>query len=231
MRKLAILITSVIIGQGTLALSRTDDKADQILKQMHERARKINSVQASIVQDKYLPDIGQHQKNTGYLYFKPEGPNKDKLRITYRSGNEVTQDVLIDGDKIMLYQPKIKQVIITSRKAQAEQNPEFDFLAAPYGSVAGLKSRYTTAYQGDEKDPKVGPVSSAVIQLTPTGKSSFKTVTFWVDQGTWFPIQYRVAEGTGDVTTLTLSEIKKNGDVPANAFKLDLPKGTKKIER
>jgi len=232
MRKLTISAAlALAVFESTAPFSKADSKADQILGLMHERAKKISSVQASVLQDKVFSDIGRHQKNYGILYFRHEGPNKDKIRITYKSGGEVTQDLLIDGDKIMLYQPRAHQVLITSRAKQAEQNPEYDFLAAPYASVPGLKSRYTTVYVGEESDSKVGPVSTAVIRLTPHAKSSFKSVTFWIDQASWFPVQYRVDESNGDVTTLTLSDIKKNGDVPASAFKLDLPPGTKRIVR
>ena len=230
MRKLTILMTVAIIMLGSaLAFSKPDAKADQILSQMHEKSKRISTVSASIVQVKRFSQIGNRVTNAGNLYFKHEGVNKDKIRITYKSGGEVTQDVLVDGDKIMLYQPKIHQVIITSRSKLAEKNPEYDFLAASYGSVAGLKSRYATAYLRDENDPKVGPVSTAVIELTPVKKGSFTSVMFWVDQTSWLPVQYRVNESNGDVTTLTLSDIKKNSEVPGNAFKLDLPPGTKRI--
>jgi len=229
MRKPTLLIAVLIaIAGSTVAFSRPDAKADQILSQMHERSRKLSTIQASIVQVKRFSQIGSKQVNTGILYFKHEGPNKDKVRITYKSGAEVTQDLLIDRDKIILYQPRIKQAIETSRAKQAEQNPEYDFLAAPYSSVPGLKTRYKTTYI---KDEPIGTFSTSVIQLTPTGKSSFKTVTFWVDQESWFPVQYRVDEQTGDTTTITLSDIKRNGEVPGDAFRLELPKGIKPIQR
>jgi outer membrane lipoprotein-sorting protein len=218
-------------GLGRLRLrapvSKPDAKADQILNQMHEKSKRLSTIQASIVQLKRF-QIGPRETYSGVLYFRHEGPNKDKIRITYKSGGEVTNDLLIDGDKITLYQPKIKQAIITSRARQAEQNPEYDFLAAPYGSVSGLKSRYAITYLRDEP---VGIFSTSVIQLTPVGKSSFTKVTFWVDQASWLPVQYKVDEQTGDTTTLTLSNVKRNDQVPADAFKIELPKGTNKITR
>jgi outer membrane lipoprotein-sorting protein len=244
MRILTILVTAWIIpAYGSVphsaqqqrqvkrvsAPAGRDDKADQVLRQMHEKSKKLTTVQSSIVQVKYSTEIGGRQTFAGYLYFKHEGPNKDKVRITYKnSGGEVTNDLLIDGDKIILYQPKIKQAIISSRAKQAEQNPEYDFLAAPYGSVPNLKSRYTTAYLRDES---IGSFSTSVIQLTPTGKSSFTKVTFWVDQASWFPVQYRVDETNGDVTTLTLSDIKRNGEVRSDAFNLNLPKNVAIMRR
>jgi outer membrane lipoprotein-sorting protein len=225
----SILIAACIFAaSGAMAISRPDDKADQILRQMHEKAKKASTIQASIVQVKRFSQIGTRVRNAGYLYFKHEGPSKDKIRITYKNGGEVSQDLLIDGDRIMLYQPKARQVIVTSRTKQAAQNPEYDFLAAPYGSVPGLKSRYTTTYL---KDEPVGIFSTSVIELKPSGKSSFSKVTFWVDQATWLPVQYQVDETNGDVTTLTLSDIRKNADVPDGVFKLDLPKGTRRIDQ
>src|SRR5215470_18424444 len=191
MRKPTILTALLIAIVGsTAAFSRPDAKADQILSQMHEKSRKLSTIQASIAQLKRFA-IGAKETYSGILYFKHEGPNKEKIRITYKSGGQVTNDLLIDGDKITLYQPKIKQAIVTSRSKQAEQNPEYDFLSAPYGSVPGLKKRYTITYVRDEP---VGAFSTSVIQLTPTGKSSFSTVTFWIDQATWLPVQYRVDE-------------------------------------
>src|SRR5262249_8558409 len=225
MKRLIMLDTFLILTVGsTLALSKPDDRADQILRQMHEKARKLTTIQASIVQVKRFSQIGSRQVNAGYLYFKHEGQNKDKVRITYKNGGDVTQDLLIDGDKIILYQPKIKQAIITNRTKQDKQNPEYDFLAAPYSSVPGLKTRYATAYLRDEP---VGAFSTSVIQLTPTAKSSFTKITFWVDHASGLPVQYRVDEQNGDVTTITLSDIKRNSEVSSEAFSLNLPKGTK----
>jgi len=230
MRKPTILTALFIAIVGsTAAFSRPDAKADEILAQMHEKSRKLSTIQASIVQVKRFSQIGSKQVNSGILYFKHEGPNKDKVRITYKSAGEVTQDLLIDGDKIILYQPRIKQAIVTSRSKQAEQNPEYDFLSAPYGSVPGLKRRYTIGYLRDEP---VGAFSTSVIQLTPVAaSSSFTNVTFWVDQASWLPVQYKVDERTGDITTLTLSDIKRNNEVPGDAFSLNLPKSIKTIYR
>ena len=225
MKKLeTALLLILVAAQTTLAMPGPDEKADQILRMMHEKSRDLTAFQASVLQVKRSTQVPGRQRFTGHLYFKHQPPNRDKIRITYTSGGQVTNDLLIDGDKVILYQPKIKQAIVTSRSRLAHENPEYDFLAAPYGSAPGLKNRYTISYQGDET---VGPFSTSVIQLVPVAKSSFTRVQFWVDRSSWFPAQYRVEEVNGDITTLTLSDIKKNSKVPRDAFNLELPKGTK----
>jgi len=208
-------------------VSKGDPKADRILNQMHEKSKRLTTIQASIVQLKKVQFLRKPEEFKGVLYFKHEGPNKDKIRMTYKRDEKVTNDVLIDGDKIFFCQPNLKQYIETKRSKQAEENPEFDFLAASYGSVPNLKNRYTITYVRDEP---VGIFSTSVIQLIPVGKSSsFTKVTFWVDQASWLPVQYKVDEQTGDTITVTLSDIRRNDQVPRGAFKLDL-KDMKRIK-
>lgn len=223
-----MIASGIALLQSAAVPWRSDPKADYILEQMHEKAMRITTIQAAIVQVKHF-GIGRDPYDEGAMYFKHEGPNKDKVRMTYKRGGEVTQDLLIDGDKMTLYYPRVKQAIITSRSKQARQNPEYDFLAAPYSSVPSLKNRYVTAYLRDEDDSQHGPVGAAVIQLTPRAESSFKSVTFWIERASSFPVQYRVDEASGEFTTLTLTDIKKNGQVAADAFTLNLPNGTDKI--
>jgi outer membrane lipoprotein-sorting protein len=220
----ATLILTLVAAQATLVLPRSDEKADQILANMHARSKNLTTFQASIVQLKRSTQIpGKGQIFTGQLSFRHHAPNKDKLRMTYKRGEEVTNDLLIDGDKVTLYQPVLNQAIIKSRSKLAQENPEYDFLAAPYGSVSGLKASYSISYQREEA---VGAFSTSVIQLVPLAKSSFTRVTIWVDRASWFPVQYQVDQVNGDITILTLSAIKKDSKVPSDAFDLHPPKGT-----
>jgi len=225
---LLTLLLSVVVGRVAVAAHMPDDRADAILKSMHDNGGKVTTLQASVVQTKRSTQIpGPPLTYSGMLYFKHEA-NKDKIRLTYSRGGQVTNDLLMDGDSIILYQPKIKQAIVTSRQKLARENPEYDFLLAPHASVSGLKSRYAISYQRDEA---VGAFSTSVIQLLPVAESSFTRVIFWIDRSLWLPVQYRVDEINGDITTLTLSDIKTSDKVPPDAFKLVLPEGTKKIQQ
>jgi outer membrane lipoprotein-sorting protein len=202
---------------------------DELLSKMHSAGRAIKTYQAKVVQEKRYGQIGGGEVHRGDLAFKHEPQNRDKVRMRYYdSDGAVNQDVLIDGDKITLYQPKIAQTTETSRRAQAQKNPEFDFIATPYTSVASLKEHYSISYPRDEN---LGSVSTAVLELVPKVKGSITGYTLWIDKSSWLPIKYRAVAQNGDTTSLTLSEIKINPKLDGGVFKLDLPKGTKLIPK
>src|SRR5262249_39054207 len=123
-------------------------KVDQILSKMHSTAKTIRTYSAKLLQEKRNTQIGgRPQVYRGDLAYRHEAQNRDKGRIKYYdSSGDVYQDLVVDGDKITLYQPRIGQAIITSRKAQAQKNPDFAFIATPYVSVAALKQDYQIVY-------------------------------------------------------------------------------------
>jgi len=205
-------------------------KVDQILSKMHATARTIKTYSAKLLQEKRNTQIGgRPQVYRGDLAYRHEPQNRDRGRIKYYdSSGDVYQDLVVDGDKITLYQPRIGQAIITSRKAQAQKNPDFAFIATPYVSVAALKQDYQIVYSRDEN---VDSVSTAVLDLTPKAHGSITGCSLWVDQSSWLPIKYRATEQRGEITTITFSGVQVNPSLPRDAFKLDLPKGTKLINK
>lgn len=213
------------------ARNPADGPLDQILSNMHEAALKTKSLQADIHQVKQHTQIGGKDEYKGDLIYlhepRSKDKDKDKLRIRYYDERGVAdQDLLTDGDSVSLYQPKILHVTKTSKSRQAKESPEFDFLATPYSSIPTLKQRYNISYKGDES-------GWAMIQLKPRSSgSSIVEFTIWVDRSQWLPVQYRVLETNGDVTTFTLSNLRRNAkELPADAFKQSLAKGTKVIYR
>jgi outer membrane lipoprotein-sorting protein len=204
-------------------------KLDELLSKMHAAGRAIKTYQAKVVQEKRYGQIGGGEVHRGDLAFRHEPQNRDKVRMRYYdSDGAVNQDVLIDGDRVTLYQPKIAQATETSRRAQAQKNPEFDFIATPYTSVASLKEHYSISYPRDEN---LGSVSTAVLELVPKVKGSITGYTLWIDKSSWLPIKYRAVTQNGDTTSLTLSEIKINPKLLGDVFKLNLPKGTNVVHK
>ena len=67
------------------------------------------------------------------------------------------------------------------------------------------------------------------LKLTPRGRAEFQFAEVWVsDDG--MPIQTRVTEKNGDATTVRLTNVQRNANVPSSAFVIDLPAGTKIVK-
>jgi outer membrane lipoprotein-sorting protein len=231
MKRLSILAaTAALFAAATFSFSTVEanGKLDEVLANMQRAAQGIKTLHARMEQVKRNTQIGGREVYKGQIFFKHVAKNNDKVKIDYDVPEG--QTVWVVGDQIALYQKTIKQVILTSRSSQASKNQEFAFFSTPYSlSSDQIKSRYDTAYVGDEQ---VGGSQTAVIELTPKTKSAVRKMKWWVDQSSWLPIKSEVVETSGDVSTFTLSGLSVNKDVLSDGmFEIKYPKDTKVIKR
>ena len=224
--KLILTMICLLAAAVPATATRANGKLDEVLANMERVARTIKTIEANMDQEKRDMQIGGREIYAGKILFLHAGKNTDKVRIDYSKPQG--QVVVVDGNKIILYQPAIKQVILTTRQAQASQNQEFAFIATPYKSVPELKNQYNITYTGDEQ---VGSASTAKLELIPKGASSAKKVTLWIDQSLWLPIKYQVVETNNNITTFTLTNLKLNGGSKGDAFKVKWPPDTKVVQR
>ena len=218
----AILIALFIATTFSNSTAAPNGQLDQILNNMQKAAAQITAIYAKMDQAKRDAAIGGTEKYSGEIFFKHTGKNNDKVRINYFVPKG--QKIWIVGDQIILYQEATGTAYISSRKAQASKNSEYAFAATPYTSVPDLKRQYNITHVGDEG-------GMAKLELTPKARSSLQKLTLWVDQSSWLPTRYQVAESNNNVTTFTLSNLKVNGAIPDGMFKPDYPAGTKKVTR
>lgn len=217
-------ITTISIEPPSAA---ADGKLDEVLAKMERAARAIKTIEADMNQEKRDASIGgPPERYAGKIYFSHAGKNNDKVRINYTT--PAGQAVSVVGNDIILYQPSIKQAIITSRQAQAAKNQEFSFIATPYKSVPELKNQYNIVYAGQEQ---VASGAAAKLELTPKAKSSVQKLTLWVDEKISLPTKYQVVENNRNITTFILTNVKLNERLPGNIFKISWPSDTKVLRK
>ena len=215
------IVTLSLIAATQTSGEGSNGKLDEVLANMERAARKIKTIEADMNQEKRDMQIGGKEIYRGRIFFA-HSKTCDKVRINYSIPEGQVVGVLCND--IYLYQPSIKQVIITSRRAQASKNQEFSFIATPYKSVPELKSQYDIVYLGDEQ-------GTAKLELTPKAASSVRKLTLWVDQSSWLPTKYQVVEQNNNVTTFTLNGMKLNGGLAGDIFKMSWPKDTKELRK
>jgi outer membrane lipoprotein-sorting protein len=220
--KTALLAAIIVAATMSNAKAAPDGQLDQILNNMQKAAADIKTIYAKMDQVKRDREVGGTEKYSGEIFFKHVGKNNDKVRINYFVPRG--QKIWIVGDSIILYQEATGTAYISSRRAQASKNGEYNFIATPYTSVPDLKRQYNIVHVGDEG-------GMAKLELTPKGKSSLQKLTLWVDQGNWLPTKYQVAEANNNVTTFTLTNLKTNGNISDRVFSAEYPAGTRKVNR
>ena len=212
-------------ANGKVSHASANGKLDEVLANMERAARTIKSIEADMLQEKRDLQIGGKEVYSGRIFFLHDR-KCDKVRINY--DRPPGQVVAVLCNEIILYQPNVKQVILTTRQAQASKNQEFSFIATPYKSVPELKSQYNIVYVGAEQ---VGSSATSKLDLTPKARSSVQKLMLWVDESSWLPIKYQVVEKNNNVTTFTLGNMKKNGPVDAKTFKVSWPPDTKVVRQ
>jgi len=223
---LLLMVVALIAAASTPGpVAGANGKLDEVLANMERAARSIKTIEADMRQEKRDRQIGGKEVYSGRIFFLHD-KKCDKVRINYE--NPQGQAVAVVCNQIILYQPRINQVILTTRQAQASKNQEFSFIATPYKSVPELKNQYNIVYIGDEQ---LESNSTAKLELAPKAKSSVQKLTLWVSQSSWLPIRYQVVENNNNLTTFTLSNMKLNGGLSPETFKVSWPSGTKVVRQ
>lgn len=186
------------------ALGPSAGKAEAVLVQMESVGKEINSLVASIWQQKTNTQLGiDDPPESGTIYYQPGKNGQMKLRIDIE---KPAKTIVISGDKLKFYQKGVQQMIVASIK-NASKNQSAASLAITFGSVSAIRSSYNVTYV---KDEKVGAEMTSLLHLEPKQKGPYKSIDIWISQSAWLPVQQRFVESNDDVTIVRLSNLKKN---------------------
>ncbi len=95
-------------------------------------------------------------------------------------------------------------------------------------SGAQAKSQFNVELVGEGELYKGSP-HVWWLKLVPRGNQGFQFAEVWVtDDG--MPIQTRVTEKNGDATTVRLTNIQRNPNIPMDTFTPSIPAGTKVVK-
>lgn len=197
-----------------------------VLGKMEQAGRELKSLQAGIAQERIDRTLGVKEKSAGTLYYKAGAQGAERVLLEYTL--PIPETVAVVGDKVTIYQPKINQVFLTTRKASASKNRSLGFLGLAYSDAAAqMRERYNVTILGDDE---INGRMATQINLDPKDKSDgVQSLMIWVDQQTWLPVQYYVIEKNAK-TTITLSAMKPNVKLEDGKFQIDYPKNAKVVQ-
>ena len=70
------------------------------------------------------------------------------------------------------------------------------------------------------------------IELIPKAKEvsqQFPKIELWISEATAYPVQQKLHQTGGDYMLITYSDVAINPNLPDSAFKLNVPKGVKRV--
>jgi outer membrane lipoprotein-sorting protein len=200
---------------------------EAVLTQMDAAAARFRSAEADFTQDLYQKVVNETDTQKGKVYFRRTGKGQMQMAANTESPDE--KFVTFTDGKIRIYQPKINQV---NEYDAGKNRDEFQsFLVLGFGgSGHDLEKQFEVKLAGSED---VDGVSTARLELTPKSakvKNNFDRFIIWVDTSRDVSLKQQAFEPSGDYRLSHYTNIKLNGKIPDDVFKLHTAGGTKTVK-
>ena len=219
------LVLAALVAFPLPAANAQAGLVSSILSKMEKNRQNLRSLSADISMEKYNSQLGESEKYYGNIRYIPASRGAALVRLDW---NKPQQEILVVANGgYMLYRPRLKQVIIgtTNSVRSAKDN---DVLALLNMSAAQLRSRFGD-FQDEREETLWGGIHTTHLKAVPKTAASYKYIEVWVDDS-GMPVQTKMVEKNDDSTTMRLSNVAKNADIPSSVFKLDLDSSVKRIK-
>jgi imidazolonepropionase-like amidohydrolase/outer membrane lipoprotein-sorting protein len=198
---------------------------EEVLNKMDEAAAGFQTVETDFVWDQYQRVVDETDSQRGVMYFRRNGKSTE---MAANVTSPDTKSILFSEGTVQMYQPKIDQV---TKYSAGKDKADFEsFLVLGFGGRGhDLAKSFDVKYAGTES---VGGVNTAKLELTPKAakvKGMFSKITLWIDPARGVSVQQRFTEPTGDYRLAKYSNIKMNGKLSGDVFKLKTTAKTKVV--
>lgn len=196
----------------------SQDKVSDIFRKLEVRYRKVRSIRAELTLQKYNGQLRETETIFGTLTYSTRSRRGISLRIDVKRPDEV---LTVNDGNYMIYRPRLNTAYVGNLRNGRPLGGFASLFDIPNLSKAEGFVNFKTEFRGRETLP--GRLRADLVMLTPKTKSVFRSVEFWVDKKGLIR-KARIVENVGDITTITLTKVKKNPRLPDSAFVARLPK-------
>ena len=215
----------ILVSIASVAEAKAQGPLGEILKRMDLNNKSLQSLQADVTMVKTNTQLDVSDTSTGSTKYLPKlGGRPMYARIDWVKPLE--EQVSVIGDDYELYRKRLNQVIVgkvDKAKNSAGAGNAMGFMSM---SRDQLKKNYDVQFIAQENIE--GGTPTWHLMLLPKTAANYKNAELWVD-GDGFPVKAKITENNGDLTTVLLTNIRKNVTLAGAVFKLQYPSSAKKI--
>jgi outer membrane lipoprotein carrier protein len=182
-----------------------------LLERVKYEQKKLETLEADFRQEKSSEFLAAPETSTGtFAYSRP-----DRVRWEYAAPKPIS--LVIDGDQMTTWYRDLGRA--ERVKVGRVSNQVFQYLNAS-GSLESLLTYFSVTYAPPP------PGVAYELQLRPRYARIAKrltSMTLWVDRALYLPVRVRYVEPSGDTTEYRLDNLRANGGIPDERFRLALP--------
>jgi outer membrane lipoprotein-sorting protein len=198
-------------------------EAKKILLHMDRTNQSLSDLTADVTETKVTIVVNDTSVSTGKLFYKRE-KNGSRTKLEYEKPEWKT--LLIDKNKVLIYEPKIKH--LQEIDLGKNRSQEVFFITGIGQSGTDIAKSYDVKLLNEES---LNGVKTSILELKPKSEkvsALFAKIVLWVDQSRWIPIQTRLFESSGDYLTIRFDNMQFNPKLPDKTFKLNIPSDVEK---
>jgi len=201
---------------------KAQSSVNKVFRRMQSNYKLIKVLKADIRLTNHDAVLGVDDLYEGAVIFVPRSKrNKKFFRVDWVKPFQ--EYLTVTGHEYVLYRPRLKEAFAGKFEETTVNGP----LALLNTNKTQLKAMYSVRYLGSETIE--GGVKTEHLEFTPKIFTSYKTAEVWID-GSGMPIRIRVNEQNNDVTTILLSNVKRNLTIP-DLLTIKLPANIKTIRQ
>jgi outer membrane lipoprotein-sorting protein len=198
------------------------DRRDEVLAKMRQAAREAKTLQATIgIVSRETGVGGEADHASGRFYFKQGNQQQDRILINLVEGlgdNAEKTDILISGQNIDLYRPRVNQVEHTCRQSATSDLG----IQGSFTTYERITLNFRISYLGEKQ--LRGQVTPKLL-LTPKRQdfsADVQAIYAWIDAQTWLPLRVLIKSPRRE-TTIDWSQVQVNPQLPDTKFRLNAP--------
>lgn len=207
----------LIILLFTVHSSAQEKDLDSVVDGIQKKYEQIDNFQALFTQTSEVKALNKTQNAEGEVWFKKPG----KMRWNYTTPNK--DQIVSDGKTLWFYDEDEEQVIETPL-GQVSETQSTTTLLSGLGNIKKIFDA-SFAEPGD-----INPNGSYLVDLVPKGEEDYNKVTISVNKNDMMVNTIYLYDAFGNLTTVTLKDIKTDTKVADSLFNFITPEGTEVVK-
>jgi outer membrane lipoprotein carrier protein len=218
MRRFAVpYVFWVLVGAAVASVpARAADSgsADAIVERLQRNYDATADFVANFQQETEVKTLNRTLKSAGKLWYKRPG------KMLWRYDTPKDQFVLADGKHLYFYQPEHNQIIKSPLQNAFRTDIPLSFLLG----LGNLKKDFNATLKATEDQQHI-------LRLEPkAAEGGYSDILMGVSKATSDILWVSVRDGTGNLTTIRFSDMRKGAGVNDSMFKLQIPAGADIVE-
>jgi outer membrane lipoprotein-sorting protein len=221
-----LMLLCVTIAATPFGAPAADRTLPETLAKMDEAAARFKGFSANMEHLSHFDVIHEEEMESGVILMKRPKPKDVHIRIELQKPEPKV--VVTDSTKVEVYYPRSGQIDkfeLGRRRSLVDM-----FVAQGFGGTsADMAKDYSVKLGGAEI---VAGENATRLELVPKSDvmlEQYKRVDLWISDKSGYTLQQKFYERNGkDYHVITYTNVKINPEIPDSAFKLEVPKGTKR---